>query len=260
MFDGHLRSEVDKRTGPVGVALAKTPLSADSLTVVGIFFSIVAGVCLAYGKFGLGFAFVLLGAIPDLLDGPLAKVRGTTSKRGAFFDSFSDRISDLFLLGGLGWYFAHSNRPDLAVLPFAIYGAASLISYQRAKAESLGFNAKGGIMERAERIVLLAIALLFSVVLVPVLWLMLALSFITVIQRFVKIWNQGTAVMSNTEARLTRGHVFNSSAMMQRSEFFRQRSRSGRPSHPRRNRRAGTSSTSFSRWFEQRSSKSLRDR
>ena len=78
---------------------------------------------------------------------------------------------------------------------------SSLISYQRAKAESLGLDAKGGLMERAERVVLLCIGLLFEPLLVPVLWLMLALTAITAVQRFVKVWRQAQ-VAPVTAARI----------------------------------------------------------
>ena len=64
----------------------------------------------------------------------------------------------------------------MSVLPFAVLAVSSLISYQRAKAESLGLEAKGGLMERAERIVLLCLGLLFDVLLIPILWVMLALT------------------------------------------------------------------------------------
>ena len=78
---------------------------------------------------------------------------------------------------------------------------SSLISYQRAKAESLGLDAKGGLMERAERIVLLCIGLLFEPLLVPVLWVMLVLTAITAVQRFVKVWRQAQ-VAPVTAARI----------------------------------------------------------
>ncbi len=257
MFDGHLRAGVDKRTGPIGAALAKTPLSADSLTIAGIVISVAAGVVVATGRLWLGFILVVAGAIPDLLDGPLAKMKGTTSKRGAFFDSFSDRVSDLFLFGGLAWYFIHSSRPDLAALPFAIYGAASLISYQRAKAESLGFNAKGGIMERGERIFALAAGLLFSPILIAILWITLALSVITVVQRFVKIWIQASVSVSRNPRRYKKDHEPSAKRPFQRSEFFRSGSR--RSSHPRRRIGTASGSSSFSRWLEHMGARGLED-
>ena len=89
----------------------------------------------------------------------------------------------------------------------AIMGVSSLISYERAKAESLGLYAKGGLMERAERIVVLCIGLLFDSLLVPIMWIMLALTVITAIQRFVQVWKQAevsATTMAKREGRRVR--------------------------------------------------------
>ena len=105
------------------------------------------------------------------------------------------------LLGGVAWYLAGHESPHMSLLPFAVMASSSLISYQRAKAESLGLDAKGGLMERAERVVLLCIGLLFEPLLVPVLWVMLALTLVTAVQRFVKVWRQAE-VAPVTAARI----------------------------------------------------------
>jgi CDP-diacylglycerol--glycerol-3-phosphate 3-phosphatidyltransferase len=86
------------------------------------------------------------------------------------------------------------------MLPFAILGASLLISYQRAKAESLGFDARGGLMERAERTVALGFGLLFDSLLVPVLWVMLVLTLVTAVQRFVKVWQQASVAKPAMQA------------------------------------------------------------
>jgi CDP-diacylglycerol--glycerol-3-phosphate 3-phosphatidyltransferase len=75
----------------------------------------------------------------------------------------------------------------------AVLAASMLISYERAKAESLGFDARGGLMERAERIIALGVGLLFDSILIGVLWLMLALTLVTAVQRFLKVWQQASA-------------------------------------------------------------------
>ena len=202
MFDGNLRSQVDQRTQPIGKALAKLGVTADLLTVSGVAMSVVTSIVIATSHLIWGFVFLLLSALPDLLDGPVAKACGTTSARGAFLDSVSDRFSDLMITVGLSFYLLHQGHTDLAMLPFGIYGAASLISYQRAKAESLGFSAKGGLMERAERLVLLAIGILVSPILLPVLWLVFALSVVTVGQRFFKVWMQASSRDSRLKLRM----------------------------------------------------------
>lgn len=146
------------------------------------------------GRLLLGLILVVASGVPDLLDGALAKAAGRASVRGAFFDSVSDRVTDTIVLGGVAWYLQSRYHGHAAMLAYAVIGVSLLISYERAKAESLGLQAKGGIMERAERIVLLGIGLLFGSILVPVLWVMLGLSLFTAGQRFVKVWRQATAL------------------------------------------------------------------
>jgi CDP-diacylglycerol---glycerol-3-phosphate 3-phosphatidyltransferase len=192
LFDGRFRQSVDKGVGPLGAALRRTGLSPDHLTALGLVLAVPAAIAIGSGRLGLGLILLIASAIPDLLDGALAKASGTASVRGAFFDSVSDRVTDCLLLGGVGWYLQNRDQGQAAMLVFAILAVSMLVSYERAKAESLGFNAKGGLMERAERIIVLCVGLAFSAVLVPVLWLMLAMTGITAVQRFVKVWRQAS--------------------------------------------------------------------
>lgn len=195
MFDGYLRRGVDQVVEPMGKTLHRVGISADVLTVIGLATSGVAAVVIGSGSLRLGLLALIVSAVPDLLDGPVAKAAGTSSKRGAFFDSTADRVTDAFLLGGIAWYLGDTEGGQIAILPFAVMASAALVSYMRAKAESLGYDAKGGIMERAERIIVLAFGLAFSSILVPVLWVMLVATLFTAGQRFVKIWRQASADM-----------------------------------------------------------------
>ncbi len=154
--------------------------------------AVAAAVAIANGAFQLGLLLLALTALPDLLDGAVAKASGTASPRGAFFDSVVDRVTDALLLGGVAWYLA-GDGGRVAVLPLVVLAASMLISYERAKAESLGFSARGGLMERAERLVMLGLGLLFETLLVPILWLMLALTCVTAVQRFAGVWRQASA-------------------------------------------------------------------
>jgi len=190
MFDGHLRVAVDRAVKPLGQALRRTKISPDQLTIVGMVMGCAAAVAIASGHLLWGLILVILAALPDLLDGALAKATSTASPRGAFFDSVVDRVTDALLFGGVAWYFASTQGAHLAILPLAISGMSSVISYERAKAEALGLSAKGGLMERAERIIFLCLGLLFSAILIPILWIMLVLTTLTAIQRFIKVWKQ----------------------------------------------------------------------
>lgn len=195
MFDGRFRTSFEKGLRPVGVSLRRAGIKADHLTAFGGVMSGAAAVAIANGALRGGLLLLALTAIPDVLDGAVAKASGTASPRGAFFDSVMDRVADALLLGGVAWYLDTTEPGRIALLPMAVLGASLLISYERAKAESLGFDARGGLMERAERLVLLALALLFDSLLIPALWLMLVLTLITAGQRFVKVWRQASATV-----------------------------------------------------------------
>lgn len=190
MFDGRFRAPIERAVRPVGMLLRRTGMSPDHLTILGIVVAVAAAFAIGQGALRGGLVLVIAAALPDMLDGALAKASNTASQRGAFFDSVIDRVTDSVLFGGVAWYFASEKSPHMALLPMAIMGVSSLISYERAKAESLGLYAKGGLMERAERIVVLCVGLLFDSLLVPIMWLMLALTVITAIQRFVQVWRQ----------------------------------------------------------------------
>lgn len=201
MFDGRFRTPIDQAVRPIGALLRKTGLSPDHLTVLGVVISIGAAFAIGSGRLYLGFALVILAAIPDLLDGALAKASNQVSQRGAFFDSVIDRFTDAIIFAGVGFYYMGGDHPRRGMIPFGILALSLIISYQRAKAESLGLEAKGGLMERAERIILLLLGLLIHAILLPILWIMLVLCAATAVQRFIKVWRQA-AVTPRTAARM----------------------------------------------------------
>ena len=194
MFDGRLRSQVDAAVKPIGNSIRKAGISADMITATGIVMAVAAAVAIGAGALRLGFLLLVLTGVPDLLDGAVAKASGKSSLRGAFFDSVSDRLTDGLLFGGIAWYLSASGEPTWVVmLPVAGYVTASIVSYIRAKADALGFDARGGLVEPAERFILLAVGLLFEPILLWVLGLIIVLNAITAVQRFVKVWRQASA-------------------------------------------------------------------
>ncbi len=198
MFDGYWREHVEKRVDPIGVRLEAAGVTANVLTTAGVVMAAATAVAIGAGHLGWGLVLLIVAAVPDLLDGAVAKASGPTSKRGAFFDSTADRVTDTLILLGVIWYFMDNDDGTTAMASVGVLAASWLISYQRAKAESLGFDAKGGIMERAERIILLAAGLAFSGLLVPVIWVLLLFTLVTATQRFVKVWQQATDEMRTT--------------------------------------------------------------
>ncbi len=226
MFDGKFRAPVDRAVKPIGNGLRRTGLTPDHLTILGLLVAVGAAGAIGFGALRLGLLLVVLAALPDLFDGALAKASNTSSQRGAFFDSVIDRVTDALLFGGVAWHLASGNSPREAILPFGVMALSSVISYQRAKAESLGLDAKGGLMERAERIIALCLGLLFSVLLIPILWLTLVLTGITAVQRFIKVWKQA-AVAPVTAAKIEMRRSRRQTRRVVRTE--RRRTRIARP-------------------------------
>ncbi len=237
MFDGNFRATVDKATTPVGKSLHRIGVSPDVITGIGVVMAAACAVAIGTGQFLLAAVLLALTGVPDALDGAVAKAAGSSGPRGAYLDSVSDRLSDGLLFGGAAWYLAGTANPRMAMLPFALYLAASLVSYQRAKAESLGFDAKGGLMERAERFIALGVGLVFSAIFVQILWLMLVLTIITAITRFVKVWRQASAARPARLKKQTR--------QAETSIFTRRASRS--PREPRTDWRGRTRRRASSR-------------
>jgi CDP-diacylglycerol--glycerol-3-phosphate 3-phosphatidyltransferase len=217
MFDGRWRDAVDRTTKPVGTALVRAGITADVLTIFGLAMSVVAAFVLGSGHLAIGIGLLFAVGLPDLFDGPVAKAAGRASVRGAFFDSVADRVSDAFMFGGVAWYLAARHHGQMVLLPFAVLAVTSLISYQRAKAELLGLSAKGGLMERAERFILLGLCFIAGSVsasaFVPALWVFFGLLTATAIGRFVNVWKEAegpppvavvAVALSDADADVTR--------------------------------------------------------
>ena len=110
MFDKRCRAGVERGLRPVGTGLKRAGVSADQLTAVGLLISVAAALAVAQGRLGWAAFLLAASAVPDLLDGAVAKASGTSSPRGAFFDSVVDRASDMLVLGGFAWYLAVGRR------------------------------------------------------------------------------------------------------------------------------------------------------
>src|SRR5690242_11979121 len=151
MLDRHWRKGVEQGLGPLGDRLRRIGVTADALTVFGLLCSVATAVLIASGHLLWAVVGIIVSGVADLLDGAIARGSGQASPRGAFFDSVTDRVSDALLLGGTAWYLLGQSSPYLAMLAFAVGACSMLISYERARAESLGLDARGGLMERAER-------------------------------------------------------------------------------------------------------------
>jgi CDP-diacylglycerol--glycerol-3-phosphate 3-phosphatidyltransferase len=205
MIDGKFRATFERGLRPVGRNLKNSGITADQLTAFGGVMAVATAIAICFGNLRLGFLFGVLSAVPDVLDGAVAKASGTTSPRGAFFDSVIDRVADALIFGSIAFYLlTEGGDPRWAMLPVAVLAMSMLISYERARAESLGFDARGGLMERAERLIAVGIAVLFEALLIPILLLILVLTTVTAVQRFVKVWQQASVERPTSATRQRR--------------------------------------------------------
>ncbi len=233
MFDGNFRTAFEKGMAPIGRSLQQAGVSPDFITGFGVLMAGACGVAIGLEQYPLAVLLLAMTGLPDALDGAVAKAAGKAGPRGAYLDSVSDRLSDGLLFAGCGWNLAGSANPRMALLPFGLYIAASLVSYQRAKAESLGFEAKGGLMERAERFIALGFGLLFSGLFVATLWVMFVLTVATAVFRFVKVWRQASGKVAEPRRTVRRNRRRNARPVAD----MRARARARAEARSRRSRR-----------------------
>jgi phosphatidylglycerophosphate synthase len=173
---------------PLRPIAGRIPLSPNVLTIIGFLVTVIAALVIPF-NLRLGGILILFGGIFDMLDGIVARTTGKTSNFGAFLDSVLDRYSDAFLFLSVAWYLAEKDKYTGVYISLGTLVGAFLISYTRARAEGLGKSCHTGIMERPERIILLAFAAITGWVM-PVLWIMLVLTHITVFQRVYHVWRE----------------------------------------------------------------------
>ena len=170
-------------------AFAAAHINPNVLTAIGFGINVFAAYLFAYGYFRWAGATVILAAIFDLTDGPVARVTERVTPFGGFFDSVVDRYSDLLLLVGLLVYYGRIYRFWYVTLVAVAMIGAVMTSYTRARAENLIPKCKVGFLERPERIVLIIIGALADRM-APVLWVITIFSQLTVIHRIIYTYQQ----------------------------------------------------------------------
>jgi CDP-diacylglycerol--glycerol-3-phosphate 3-phosphatidyltransferase len=172
-------------------ALGLKRLSPNTLTIIGLFINALSGALIGAGQLMVGGIVLVLASIFDVLDGAVARVTGKVYRYGAFLDSTTDRYAEGFTYIGLLYYFLfnghHTVEPMLVI---AALTGSLLVSYVRARAQSLGFVCDGGILARPERVVITCIGLIVSPLLLPMLWVLAVLTNITAVQRIWFVWRQ----------------------------------------------------------------------
>ncbi len=186
---------------PVAHLLIRLGISPDTVTFVGTI-GVVAGALIFFprGQLWVGVLVVTAFVFSDLIDGYMARTMGTSSRWGSFLDSTLDRLGDAAVFAGLAiWFFQGGDNQLLGYVALWALVMGSVTSYTRAKAESLGMQAKGGIAERADRLVAVLAITFFAdlfdvpILLTIVLWAVAVASTITVAQRMILVRRQALA-------------------------------------------------------------------
>jgi CDP-diacylglycerol---glycerol-3-phosphate 3-phosphatidyltransferase len=180
---------ITRITGPIGRVLGRTGVSPNQLTTLGLVLTATGAVLVGTGRPVVAGWVLVFGGLMDAFDGAVARARNRSTPFGGFYDSVTDRLSDGLILGGLAWWLV--DQPRLLLLTLVALVAAQVTSYVRAKAEAIDLSCSIGVLERAERAILLMAGLVFHRwLLEPVLWILAIGGVVTVIQRIHHVWCQ----------------------------------------------------------------------
>ncbi|HXG04911.1 MAG TPA: CDP-alcohol phosphatidyltransferase family protein, partial [Candidatus Binatia bacterium] len=174
-------------TDPVGYALYRLHLRPNHLTVAGLGVSLLAASAFVAGRVRMAGVLLLLAGLFDFFDGSLARASRQVTPFGAFLDSVIDRYSDLVVLLGIVVLFARMPHARGALVAMAGLVGSVMVSYTKARAESIGVECTVGMMERPERLICLIAGALLDL-LEPALWVLAVLANLTAVQRIVFTW------------------------------------------------------------------------
>lgn len=170
-------------------AVNKTGILPNTITIIGLIGTAVGAVLIGMGQVSWGGLLVLLMGPLDALDGSMARLRGDQTEFGAFVDSVTDRYSELVIFAGLLAYYWQAGSLLYVMLTFAAAAGSVMVSYTKARAESLGFTAKVGILSRVERYLIMAPSLVLNIPWVAV-WIIAVFANYTALQRIWKVRTQ----------------------------------------------------------------------
>jgi CDP-diacylglycerol--glycerol-3-phosphate 3-phosphatidyltransferase len=193
---GTFKSGARAAFDPLGRALTRAGVSPDAITILGTVGVVAASVLLVPRGHLLAATFVItFCCLLDVLDGSMARARGTTTRFGALLDSTMDRVADGALFAALAYWFFSRDEPVLATVTLVTLVGAQVVSYVKARAEGLGFTCDVGIMERLERLVLIGVGGLcygFGITwgLPVATWVLSVLTVVTVVQRVLHVRNE----------------------------------------------------------------------
>ncbi|MBB5873034.1 CDP-diacylglycerol--glycerol-3-phosphate 3-phosphatidyltransferase [Allocatelliglobosispora scoriae] len=186
IFSVSIKAATAKLLDPIGRALLRVGVSPNAVTVAGTIGVLAGSYVAARGHLVWAVVVVTLSALTDVMDGSMARLRGTSSRFGAVLDSTMDRVADGAVFVGLAYLYRDEVPTFLAVMVCLVAG--QVVSYVKARAEGLGMSCNVGLVERAERLILVGVGALMTGFglawgLPAALWVLAAGSIFTVFQR-----------------------------------------------------------------------------
>jgi CDP-diacylglycerol--glycerol-3-phosphate 3-phosphatidyltransferase len=176
-------------TDPLGAFFNRLGIMPNTMTILGLVGTAVGAYFLARGQMTLGGIIILLMGPVDALDGTMARLRGEPTEFGAFVDSVTDRYAELVIFGGLLFYYLQRGDWLLSMLAYLAAAGSVLVSYTRARAQSLGHETKVGILTRMERYLVLVPGLILNRPDIS-LWILAVLANLTAVQRILDVRRQ----------------------------------------------------------------------
>jgi len=184
-----LRSLFGKILNSLGRSLAKIGIKPDTVTLLGVIGNCAGAYFIHQGQLQIGAWIVLTSGLLDALDGALARELGNSKPFGALLDSVADRVSEIAIMLGLMLYFLRRQDETGCLLVLLALSGSLLVSYVRARSQSLGSDPKVGILTRVERCLVIFLSLVFAKPLIG-LGILTALTFVTILQRLFFAWKE----------------------------------------------------------------------
>jgi CDP-diacylglycerol--glycerol-3-phosphate 3-phosphatidyltransferase len=187
-----------KLLSPLVKLFSKWGLSPNSFTIAGVIITSIGAAAFLTGFIRLAGIFILLGGLCDTIDGLLARTTGKASRFGALLDSTVDRYAELIMFFGIAGYFFYIDDFTTAAGTFLALSGSFMVSYSRARAESLGYDAKIGLMQRPERIVLIGLGAVVHINAFKLaIWLVAFLANFTALQRIRCAYKQNSTKLKD---------------------------------------------------------------
>jgi len=193
--NAHFRAVTDRVVIPIGRGMVRVGLTANAITTLGLVGVFIGMGLLLAGRPVLG-GWIVAGATAlDAFDGTVARLTNTQSSFGAFYDSVADRVADATIYGACAW--VAREDPLVFTLVIVAFAAALITSYVRAKAESLGWSATVGLIERPERVAIILPAVGYGFLWLGA-WILAVGGVVTILQRLHAVWTQARATAATS--------------------------------------------------------------